>query len=135
MSQSIKQIIFLALFFSLVGITVVLRAYQPATPQAEPFDREAALKRYGFCFEEVSKACGINFMHTAPTLDDRLSHIMPIIASMGASVSVVDFDRDGWPDLYVVNSGEGSRNALYRNNHDGTFEDVADKMGVADLNR
>src|SRR5260370_394849 len=60
---------------------------------------------------------------------------MPIIASMGASVTVVDFDRDGWPDLYVINSGEGTRNALYRNKGDGTFEDVAEKMGLADLNR
>ena len=135
MSQRIKQIIFLALFFTLVGITVALRAYQPPTPEAVPFDREAALARYGFCLEEVSKACGINFVHTAPTLDARLGPIMPIIASMGASVSVVDFDRDGWPDLYVINSGEGSRNALYRNKHDGTFEDVAEAMGIADLNR
>ena len=54
---------------------------------------------------------------------------------MGASVSVVDFDRDGWPDLYVVNSGEGSQNRLYRNQGDGTFEDVAEEMGVADLNQ
>ena len=30
---------------------------------------------------------------------------------MGASVSIVDFDRDGWPDIYVTNSGEGSKNA------------------------
>src|SRR5262249_16685265 len=48
---------------------------------------------------------------------------------------VVDFDRDGWPDLYVVNSGEGSLNRLYRNKHDGTFEDLAGPLGVADLNR
>ena len=34
---------------------------------------------------------------------------------MGAAVSVADFDRDGWPDIYVVNSSENSKNALYRN--------------------
>jgi len=34
---------------------------------------------------------------------------------MGAAVSVVDFDHDGWYDLYVTNSGEGSKNCLYRN--------------------
>ena len=54
---------------------------------------------------------------------------------MGAAVSIVDFDRDGWPDLYVTNSGEGSQNRLYRNRGDGTFEDVAAALGVADLNR
>ena len=75
------------------------------------------------------KASGIDFTHTAPTLDPKLAHIMPQVASMGAAVSVVDFDRDGWPDIYVTNSGEGSRNALYRNLGDGTFEDVAAATG------
>src|SRR5919199_1519600 len=87
--------------------------------------RGAALGPYGFRLEEVSKAAGINFTHTAPRLDQKLAHIMPQVASMGAAVSVVDFDRDGWQDLYVTNSGEGSLNALYHNNHDGTFSDVA----------
>jgi hypothetical protein len=54
---------------------------------------------------------------------------------MGASVSIVDFDRDGWPDLYVTNSKTGSLNALYRNMHDGTFKDVAGPMGLADVNQ
>ena len=54
---------------------------------------------------------------------------------MGASVSIVDFDRDGWPDIYITNSKEGSKNALYHNNHDGTFSDVAEQLGVADVNR
>ena len=74
-----------------------------------------APSRYGFRLEEVSKASGIDFVHQAPTLDAKLDHIMPQIASMGAAVSVVDFDRDGWQDLYVTNSGEGSQNRLYRN--------------------
>ncbi|HEX8501491.1 MAG TPA: CRTAC1 family protein [Pyrinomonadaceae bacterium] len=96
---------------------------------------EVALGRYGFRLEEVSKAAGVNFTHTAPRLDAKLEHIMPQVASMGAAVSVVDFDRDGWQDLYATNSGEGSRNALYRNNRDGSFSDVADALGVADVNR
>ncbi|HZT57905.1 MAG TPA: CRTAC1 family protein [Pyrinomonadaceae bacterium] len=95
----------------------------------------AALGPYGFRLEEVSKSAGINFTHTAPTLDAKLAHIMPEVASMGAAVSVVDFDRDGWQDIYVTNSGEGSLNALYRNNHDGTFTDVAAQVGLADVNR
>ncbi len=94
-----------------------------------------ALSRYGFHLEEVAKTSGINFTHQAPTLDRRLDHIMPQVASMGAAVSVVDFDRDGWADLYVTNSGEGSKNALFKNNKDGSFKDVAAEMGVADLNQ
>jgi enediyne biosynthesis protein E4 len=50
-----------------------------------------------------------------------------------------DFDNDGWMDIYLVNSGPSDfftpktpiRNALYRNNHDGTFTDVTEKAGVA----
>ena len=48
---------------------------------------------------------------------------------MGAAVAVADFDRDGWQDFYVTNSGEGSLNRLYRNNGDGTFNDVAGADG------
>ena len=59
----------------------------------------------------------------------------PKSASMGASVSIVDFDRDGWPDIYVTNSAIGSKNALYRNMRDGTFKDVAEEMGIADVNQ
>ena len=59
---------------------------------------------------------------------------MEQVASMGAAVSVVDFDRDGWADIYVTNSGEGSHNALYRNLGNGTFRDVAAEVGLADVN-
>jgi hypothetical protein len=60
---------------------------------------------------------------------------MPQVASMGAAVSIVDVDRDGWLDIYVTNSGEGSHNRLYRNLGDGTFQDVAQALGVADVNQ
>ncbi len=98
-------------------------------------DCGAALSRYGFCFQEVSHQAGIHFVHEAPILDHKLDGIMPEVASMGASVSIVDFDRDGWPDIYVTNSRTGSMNHLYRNNHDGTFTDVAAQMGIADVNQ
>ena len=59
---------------------------------------------------------------------------MPHVAAMGAAVSVADFDRDGWQDLYVTNSAEGAANRLYRNLGNGKFEDVAGRVGVAELN-
>jgi hypothetical protein len=93
-----------------------------------------ASSRYGFRLTESASAAGLNFVHGAPTLDPRLAHIMPQVASMGAAVSVADVDRDGLPDLYVTDSKEGSKNRLFRNRGDGTFEDVAERMGVADLN-
>ena len=93
------------------------------------------MKRYGFYFEEVAETSGVKFTHLAPKLDSKLDNIMPQIASMGAGVSVMDFDKDGWNDIYLTNSGEGSFNALYRNNGDGSFTDVAKDLGVADVNK
>jgi len=49
--------------------------------------------------------------------------------TFGLGVSTFDFDDDGWVDLYVANDSNPS--ALYRNRHDGTFEDVAVKAGCA----
>ena len=97
--------------------------------------KSQALARHGFFLEEVGRAAGVEFVHQAPKLDPRLEPIMPLAASMGAAVSIVDFDRDGWADIYVTNSAVGSRNALYRNMHDGTFRDIAAEMGIADVNQ
>lgn len=130
--RGIIAVVFLVLLAGpLVYKQVVRRRHASDLAQ----NRAAALARYGFSFQEVSKTVGINFVHKAPTLDPKLKHIMEQVASMGAAVSVVDFDRDGWDDLYVSNSGEGTRNALYRNLGNGTFEDVADRVGLADLNK
>jgi hypothetical protein len=95
----------------------------------------AALERHGFMLEEVSARAGIRFRHEPPVLDSKLGPIMPLVAAYGAAVSVVDFDRDGWQDLYLTTSAVGGRNALYRNLGDGTFDDVAARMGLADMNR
>jgi hypothetical protein len=95
----------------------------------------ATSNRYGFSLTESARALGVDFVHQVPVFDHRLDHIMPQIASVGASVAVADFDRDGWPDFYVTNSADGSLNRLYRNQHDGTFKDVAGELGVADVNR
>src|SRR5229473_2266141 len=98
-------------------------------------DARTALARHGFYLQEVSQVAGIDFVHQSPALDSKLAPIMPEVASMGASVSIVDFDRDGWSDIYVTNSAIGSKNALYRNLGDGTFKDVADELGIADVNQ
>lgn len=102
---------------------------------AVALDESESLARHGFYLQEVSHAAGIDFVHQAPVLDARLNPIMPEVASMGASASVVDFDKDGWPDIYVTNSAYGSMNRLYRNMHDGTFRDVAKELGIADVNQ
>ncbi len=126
----------LAIFF--VGLLVgpwAIKRWSDKKASGEKSDARTALARHGFYFEEVSHAVGINFVHQGPTLDHKLDHIMPEVASMGAAVSIVDFDRDGWPDIYATNSREGSKNVLYRNLGDGNFKDVAQEMGIADVNQ
>lgn len=89
----------------------------------------------GFRLHESAREAGIEFTHRAPTLDPSLRNVEPHIAGLGASVSVTDVDGDGWSDLYLTNSAFGAPNALYLNQGDGTFRDVASEAGLADLNR
>ena len=124
--------ILVVLFFGL--LLVALGAMKWGGWQEEKVS-DTGFERYGFYLKEVGKQVGIDFVHEAPVLDAKLDHIMPIIASMGAAVSVVDYDRDGWQDLYVTSSRKGSLNRLYRNLGGMGFEDVAETMGVADVNR
>jgi hypothetical protein len=64
-------------------------------------------------FTDVSEAAGI----------------LKTEGTYGLGVIVSDFDNDGWPDIYVANDSTSS--ALYKNNHDGTFSEIAIEAGVA----
>jgi enediyne biosynthesis protein E4 len=87
-------------------------------------------------FTDIAKSAGIaNFRLI--TGDDQKRYILE---TTGAGVAIIDFDNDGWPDIYLVNGGslEAARGtapfpkaALFHNNHDGTFTDVTAKAGVA----
>jgi hypothetical protein len=131
---AIARFLLILFFAGLIAVPVVVHRMSARKTSAST-GMSAALARQGFYFQEVSKQAGVNFVHEAPVLDPQLAPIMPEVASMGASVSIVDYDRDGWPDIYVTNSREGSKNALYHNNHDGTFTDVAPQLGIADVNQ
>jgi len=89
----------------------------------------------GFLLHDETAAAGIHFVHRRPSFDPKISNIEPHVAALGASVSVADFDGDGFPDLYFTNSRFGEPNALYHNKGDGSFEEVAASAGLADLNR
>ncbi len=128
------RLVLVVVFALLLATPFLIRRFHRAPGAAASPGGVNALAQYGFQLTESAKAAGIDYVHSAPTLDPKLAHIMPQVASMGAAVSVVDFDRDGLPDLYVTDSREGSKNRLYRNRGDGTFEDVAEKLGIADLN-
>ena len=122
------------LLVGLLAAPLLLQRWSDASSEKQ-LDRETALERYGFVLEETTQAVGIDFTHQTPDLDPKLHHILPEVAQVGASVSVADVDEDGHPDLYVTNSKYGTQNALYHNQGDGTFENVASELGVADVNR
>ena len=83
--------------------------------------------------EDVTSASKIKFEHN---LSPEKKYL---IESMSGGVLLLDYDQDGWLDIYFTNApsideakrGVKARSALYRNNHDGTFTDVSDKAGVA----
>jgi hypothetical protein len=128
--------IIMFVFIALLALPVMMGRYIPYSGKSNRIsDTINALKRYGFYFEDVSLQAGIHFNHQSPDLDPIIDPILPQIASMGASVAVCDFDNDGWNDFYVTTSKFGQKNALYRNDHNGRFTDVAWQMGLADLNR
>jgi hypothetical protein len=85
-------------------------------------------------FEERADQSGCRNVHSMVELDKSFSNIMPWLSSVGAAVAVCDYNGDGYPDLYVINSGRNDRNHLFHNRGDGTFDDVTDKAGVGCTN-
>jgi hypothetical protein len=135
-NSKFARVVLILIFVFLLAVPLVLKRFRARSESENTsLGAAAALGRYGFHLSETAKAAGIEFVHQAPALDRKLEHIMPQVASMGAGVSIVDYDRDGWADIYVTNSGEGSQNALYRNQADGSFKDVAPELGIADVNQ
>jgi hypothetical protein len=111
----------LSIFFVLVAVSFSLAAAQRS--------------RQTVTFEEVSSASSkITWTHDNAHSPDR-----QLPETVGAGCAFLDFDNDGWMDIYFVNSGPSDfftpktpiKNALYRNNRDGTFTDVTEKAGVA----
>jgi enediyne biosynthesis protein E4 len=90
----------------------------------------------GPVFEEIpSSISGITWVH-----ENAMSPERYLPETMGPGVAFFDYDNDGWMDLFMVNSGgpvdfytpkAPLRNALYKNNRDGTFTDVTEKAGLA----
>src|SRR5260370_36324486 len=85
-------------------------------------------------FREVAPASsGINWVHENAMSDNRY-----LPETLGPGCAFLDYDNDGWMDIYLVNSGpcdfwtpaKPVRNALYKNNRDGTFTDVTEQAGV-----
>ena len=85
-------------------------------------------------FQEVPPSMsGIHWVH-----QNAMSPEKYLPETLGPGCAFLDYDNDGWMDIYLVNSGPSEffhpthpmRNALYKNNRDGTFTDVTEQAGV-----
>ena len=83
-------------------------------------------------FRDVTAAAGIKFVHNNGAYGKKY-----LPETLGPGVAFIDYDNDGWPDIFLVNgmdwpghAGKHSTPKLYHNNHDGTFTDVTHKAGL-----
>src|SRR4051812_9311967 len=87
-------------------------------------------------FEDVTPSSALdNFLHRSGSPEKAM-----ILESVGSGAALLDYDNDGWLDIYILNARRGPqkkekepppRAMLFHNNHDGTFTDVTEKAGVA----
>ncbi len=104
--------------------------------QHRPVTAGGFVKAGPVVFKNVAAQAGLaTWRNVTGTATKRL-----IIEAKGSGVCLLDFDRDGWLDIYLVNGStldamagkaESPHAALFRNNHDGTFTNVTQKAGVA----
>ena len=98
-----------------------------AVPRGKPYD-----KPFGARFTDVAEAAGLR----APVILGSQDHKSYILETVGCGAAFVDYDNDGWLDIFILSGTriEGApeaQNRLYKNNRDGTFSDVTAKAGLA----
>jgi hypothetical protein len=83
-------------------------------------------------FRDVTQQAGIHFVHNNGAFGKKF-----LPETLGPGVAFIDYDNDGWPDIFLVNGMDWPGHAqkhttpkLYHNNHDGTFTDVTQKAGL-----
>ncbi|MGB7847906.1 MAG: CRTAC1 family protein [Candidatus Acidiferrum sp.] len=83
-------------------------------------------------FRDITQQAGIHFVHNNGAFGKKY-----LPETMGPGVAFIDYDNDGWEDIFIVNGtdwpGRPSKHStpkLYHNNHDGTFTDVTHKAGL-----
>jgi len=115
-------------------LTVCAGAWQTGKPSVSLSDPMAQSNSNSHYPElvDITASTGIHFEHVSSP-EQRF-----IVESMSAGVALIDYDRDGYPDIYFTNAqntemarrGQKARSALYHNNGDGSFTDVTDKADV-----
>jgi hypothetical protein len=115
----------LSLFFCFAGCLILALTSTRLTGALE--------QRPKIYFEDATEKSGLKLERVTSAEKRHL------IETMGGGVAFLDYDRDGWLDVYLTNtptvqsfkSGRLPSNRLYRNNRDGTFTDASEKAGVA----
>jgi enediyne biosynthesis protein E4 len=116
---------------SLLVAALLLTAATPsfAVPQNAA---SASPKPPAVTFRDVTQQSGIHFVHNNAAFGKKY-----LPETMGPGVAFIDYDNDGWPDIFLVNGMDWAGHAqkhttpkLYHNNHDGTFTDVTHKAGL-----
>lgn len=86
-------------------------------------------------FTDIAAEAGLgNARNVSGPVDNK----QLLLEEMGCGVAIIDYDNDGWPDIFLVNgttleadrSGQGPASYLFHNNRDGTFTDVTRKAGL-----
>ncbi|MFL5340085.1 MAG: CRTAC1 family protein [Gemmataceae bacterium] len=134
MNRTAGLVVALALLLAGLAAGVFFLGPPARTPPTNPAVRPGdAVPVPRVKFTDITAQAGIRFRHTNGTFGRKL-----LPETMGSGVAFLDFDNDGKQDLLFINSrpwpgdsGSPPSMALYRNNGDGTFEDVTEKMGLA----
>ena len=86
----------------------------------------------GITFRDITQRAGIRFIHNNAAFGKKY-----LPETMGPGVAFIDYDNDGWPDIFLVNGTDWPGHALkhstpklYHNDHNGTFTDVTHKAGL-----
>jgi hypothetical protein len=101
----------------------------PRLPAAQPASQPAALP---FAFTNIARQAGL----TTPTIYGGRESNRYLLETTGCGVALIDYDRDGRLDIFMVNgttldgAPPGTTSHLYRNKSDGTFEDVTERAGL-----
>jgi len=103
--------------------SLVLLFFLPASPAGQATNRSPDRAAQ---FVDVTAAAKIGFVHSSGATPEKY-----MVETFGSGLAWIDYDNDGFPDLYFVNGAPGAANVFYRNNRDGTFSDITQQAGVS----
>jgi enediyne biosynthesis protein E4 len=114
------------------GIVVAVSVLSVFVVSALPKGSGAPPESSSVIFRDVTQKAGIHFTHNNGAFGKKF-----LPETLGSGVAFIDYDKDGWPDIFLVNGTDWPGHIqkhttpkLYHNNHDGTFTDVTHKAGL-----